>query len=84
MGLLLISCALVMWLAEVAMPLHFALLAVGGSYIAIGVILYFASLRASLRQWQRRLTVVYGVSATIDLLYRRVVLFLKRIMDITI
>lgn len=80
LGLVLLSCALVMWLAEVAMPPHCAMLVVGGVYLIIAGVIYCCTLRLTLLRWRRRLDIVYEVSAAVDALYRRLAMIVKKIV----
>lgn len=79
-GLLMLSGALVVWLAEMAVPLHGALLIVGLLYMVVAVVVYCCSLRSWVLRWRQRLDIVYEVSATFDLLYRRVAVILKKLV----
>lgn len=80
LGLVLLSGALVMWLAEVAMPPHCAMLVVGGAYLIIAGVIYCCTLRLTLLRWRHRLDIVYEVSATIDAVARRLAMVVKKIV----
>ena len=79
LGALLLSAALVVWLTEVAMPLHWALLIVGVAWSIVAVLVYSCSLRASMARLRNRLDVIYKVSAAFDMVYRRVLAFVSNI-----
>ena len=79
LGALLLSAALVVWLTEVAMPLHWALLIVGVAWSIVAVLVYSCSLRASMARLRNRLDVIYKVSAAFDMVYRRVLAFVENI-----
>lgn len=73
LGALLLSAALVVWLWEVAMPLHWALLVVCVAWCVVATIIYRCSLSASLERLRSCLDVVYKVSAALDTAYSKVV-----------
>lgn len=79
LGALLLSAALVVWLGEVAMPLHWALLVVGVAWSIVAVLVYSCSLRASIARLRNRLDVVYKVCAAFDMVYRRVMTFISQL-----
>ena len=79
LGALLLSAALVVWLTEVVMPLHWALLIVGVAWSIVAVLVYSCSLRASMARLRNRLDVIYKVSAAFDMVYRRVLAFVENI-----
>ena len=78
LGALLLSAALVGWLGEVAMPLHWALLIVGIAWSIVAVIVYSCSLRASIARLRNRLDVVYKVSAAFDMIYRKAIALVEK------
>ena len=78
LGAMLLSAAIVVWLWEVALPLYWALFIVGVIYIIIALAIYNSSLRWRIEGWQRRLNVVYKVSATLDTIYKNIVDTIKR------
>lgn len=80
LGALLLSAALVVWLGEVAMPLHWALLIVGVAWSIVAVLVYSCSLRASIARLRNRLDVVYKVSAAFDMVYRRVMVIVAKFL----
>lgn len=80
MALMLLSSAIVIWLGELLGSLQLSLIIVGLAYLIISVTLYFTTLHATLRQWQRRLDTVYDVSLAVELIYRQVAGFIKKIL----
>ena len=80
MGLLLLSAACATWLAELVGSLVLAFVIVGAVYVVIAAVLYFVAIHSTLRQWQRRLDTVYDVSLTVEILYRQVAGFVKKIL----
>lgn len=78
LGAMLLSAAFVVWLAEVAMPLPVALLVVGVLYVAVAAMIYWCSLKASIDVWRARLDVVYKVSAAFDMVYRKIVTYIRK------
>jgi hypothetical protein len=79
LGALLLSAALVVWLAEVAMPLPWALLVVGAVWSVVAVVVYCYRLRGSIARLRSRLDVIYKVSAAFDMAYNRVLAFVSNI-----
>ncbi|MBQ5709821.1 MAG: hypothetical protein IIV76_00210 [Alistipes sp.] len=80
MALLLLSSALVIVLGEVVGSLSLSLVIVGAIYVIIATTLYFTAIHSTLRQWQRRMDTVYDVSLTIELIYRQVAGYIKKIL----
>ncbi len=80
LGLMFLSGAVVVWLAELTGSLIVALLIVSLFYIAISAVLYLSSIHRKLRLWQRRLDTVYDVSVLFEVLYRRVVVSIQKIL----
>ena len=80
LGLALLSGALVVALGTLMNSILAALAIVGGVYIALALVIYFVSLRGTLQRWQQRLGTIYDVSATIDILYREAVGWVKKIV----
>lgn len=72
LGALLLSAAIVVWLWEVFMPLHIALMSVGVVYVVVAVAVYYWSIRGRVARWRGRLDVVYKVSAACDMVYQQV------------
>ena len=80
MALLLLSSALVIGLGEVIGSLSLSLIIVGATYAIIATTLYFVAIHTTLRQWQRRMDTIYDVSLTVELIYRQVVGYVKKIL----
>ena len=80
MALLLLSSALVIVLGEVIGSLSLSLVTVGAIYVIIATTLYFTAIHSTLRQWQRRMDTVYDVSLTVELIYRQVAGYIKKIL----
>lgn len=80
MALLLLSSALVIVLGEVVGSLSLSLVIVGAIYAIIATTLYFTAIHSTLRQWQRRMDTVYDVSLTVELIYRQVAGYIKKIL----
>ena len=80
MALLLLSSALVIVLGEVVGSLSLSLVIVGATYVIIATTLYFTAIHSTLRQWQRRMDTVYDVSLTVELIYRQVAGYIKKIL----
>lgn len=80
MALLLLSSALVIWLGEVIGSLSLSLIIVGATYAIIATTLYFVAIHTTLRQWQRRMDTIYDVSLTVELIYRQVAGYAKKIL----
>lgn len=80
MALLLLSSALVIVLSEVIGSLSLSLIIVGLIYAIIATTLYFVAIHTTLRQWQRRMDTIYDVSLTVELIYRQVAGYVKKIL----
>jgi hypothetical protein len=80
MSLVLLSSALVVWVADVVGSLLFATIIVGVIYLVVAIVVYFMSLHTTIERISRRLDTVYEVSAAIEAAYRQVVLFVKKVM----
>lgn len=78
LGALLLSAAIVVWLWEVFMPLHIALMSVGVVYVVVAVAVYHWSIRGRVARWRGRLDVVYKVSAAFDMIYQRVMALVEK------
>lgn len=81
LGLLFISAAVVVWLAEWLGCLTLSLSVVGICYLLVAMLLYLQSLRPMLRSWRARLNTIYEVSATFEVIYGRVVALIKKVVD---
>ena len=80
LGALLLSAALVVWLWESLIPLYGALLVVGVVCVVVACLAYQLTIKGALERWQQRLDVVCKVSAAVDMIYRKVLLFIESIL----
>ena len=79
-ALMLLSAACVVWVGSLAQNLLVGLVVVGLVWVVISVALYFGAIHSSLRQWRRRMDTIYDVSLTVELMYRQVATFVKKIL----
>ena len=77
-GAFALTMALALWLGELICSAALAWVIVGVIFIVVAVVIYFASLHKTIRRINRRLDMVYEVSATADALYRQVVALIRR------
>lgn len=80
LGLMFLSGTVVVVLAKLTENLIVAMLIVAIFYLLLAVALYVGSVHRTLRRWQRRLDTVYDVSATFEVLYRRAVVCIQKIL----
>ena len=80
LGLMFLSGALVVVLTALTQSVALALFIVGAIYALIATILYYASIRRTLRLWHHRLDTVYDVSAIFEDIYRKSVAYLQKIL----
>ena len=80
-GAFALTMALALWLGELICSATLAWLIVGAILIAVGVVIYFATLHKTIRRINRRLDTVYEVSATVDALYRQVMMLIRRVVS---
>lgn len=80
MAFILLSMALVLWLSEFVGGLPLATLIVAVADAVAATVIYFVSLHSSMKRISARLDTIYEVSATVEMAYRQVVLFVKKIM----
>ena len=80
LGLLFLSGALVVVLTALTQSVALALFIVGAIYALIATMLYYVSIRRTLRLWHRRLDTVYDVSAIFEDMYRKAVAYLQKIL----
>ena len=80
LGLMFLSGALVVVLTALTQSVALALFIVGAIYALIATMLYYASIRRTLRLWHRRLDTVYDVSAIFEDIYRKAVAYLQKIL----
>lgn len=79
LGALLLSAAIVVWLCEVLLPLRWALAVVGMVWMCVAVGLYYGRLRHAMARLRSRLDVVYKVSSALDMVYKRVLVFVEKL-----
>lgn len=80
LALMLLTAALVIWLAEAVASLLGALLLVAGLYGVVAVAIYRLSLRAAVEQLRSRMATIYEVSALLSTLYRQVLSIVRTIL----
>ena len=80
LGLMFLSGALVVVLTALTQSVALALFIVGVIYALIATMLYYVSIRRTLRLWHRRLDTVYDVSAIFEDMYRKAVAYLQKIL----
>ena len=80
LGLMFLSGALVVVLTALTQSVALALFIVGAIYALIAIMLYYVSIRRTLRLWHRRLDTVYDVSAIFEDMYRKAVAYLQKIL----
>lgn len=80
LGLMFLSGAFMVVLATLTGSLALALFIVGAIYALIATMLYYGSVRRTLRLWHRRLDTVYDVSAIFEDIYRKAVAYLQKIL----
>ena len=80
LGLMFLSGALVVVLTALTQSVALALFIVGAIYALITTMLYYVSIRRTLRLWHRRLDTVYDVSAIFEDMYRKAVAYLQKIL----
>ena len=80
-GAFALTMALALWLGELICSATLAWLIVGAILIAVGVVIYFATLHKTIRRINRRLDTVYEVSATVETLYRQVMMLIRRVVS---
>ena len=80
-GAFALTMALALWLGELICSATLAWVIVGTLFMAVATIIYFASLHKSIRRINRRLDTVYEVSATVEALYRQVLMLIRRFIS---
>ena len=80
-GAFALTMALALWLGEILCSATLAWVIVGVALVATGVTIYFATLHKTIRRINRRLDTVYEVSATVDALYRQVMMLIRRVVS---
>ena len=80
-GAFALTMALALWLGELICSATLAWVIVGVIFIVIAILIYFVSLHKSIRRINRRLDTVYEVSATVEALYRQVLMLIRRFIS---
>lgn len=80
-GVFALTMALALWLGELICSATLAWVIVGAIFVAVAVIIYFVSLHKTIRRINRRLDTVYEVSATVEMLYRQVIMVIRRFLS---
>lgn len=80
-GVLSLAVALALALTELlAMPIV-AWLIVALLFIVVAVVIYYISLHTTIKRINRRLDTIYEVSATVEMCFHKVALYLRKITD---
>lgn len=79
-GAFALTMALALWFGELICSVALAWVIVGLLFVAVAVMIYFVSLHKSISRINRRLDMVYEVSATVDALYRQVVTLIRKFL----
>lgn len=77
---MLLSCAIVIWLSQALGSLPAAVLIVGVVWIVAAVVVYALKLHATVVSIRRQLATIYDVSAMFDEWYRKILLFIKKVV----
>ena len=77
-GVFALTMALALWLGELICSATLAWVIVGAILVAIAIVIYFVSLHKTIKRINRRLDTVYEVSATVDALYRQVIMLIRK------
>ena len=80
-GAFALTMALALWLGELICSATLAWVIVGVIFIVIALLVYFVSLHKSIRRINRRLDTVYEVSATVEALYRQILMLIRRFIS---
>ena len=80
-GVFALTMALALWLGKLLCSATLAWVIVGATLVVVAVIIYFVSLHKTIRRINRRLDTVYEVSATVEALYRQVVMLIRRVIS---
>jgi ABC-type antimicrobial peptide transport system permease subunit len=79
-GIIALAMALAQWLTELIGVAAVAWLIIGVLFLVAALIIYFVSLHTTIKRINRRLDTVYEVSATVEMIYHQVALFIKKIV----
>lgn len=80
-GVFALTMALALWLGELICSATLAWVIVGAILVAIAIMIYFVSLHKTIKRINRRLDTVYEVSATVDALYRQVIMLIRKFIS---
>lgn len=80
-GVFALTMALALWLGELICSATLAWVIVGAILVAIAIVIYFVSLHNTIKRINRRLDTVYEVSATVDALYRQVIMLIRKFIS---
>ena len=80
-GVFALTMALALWIGELLCSATLAWVIVGTIFVVAAVIIYFVSLHQTIKRINRRLDTVYEVSATVDALYRQVIMLIRRFIS---
>lgn len=79
-GIIALAMALAQWLTELIGVAAVAWLIISVLFLVAALIIYFVSLHTTIKRINRRLDTVYEVSATVEMIYHQVALFIKKIV----
>ena len=80
-GAFALTMALALWIGEVICSATLAWVIVGVIWIIVALVIYFVSLHKTIKRINRRLDTVYEVSATVEALYRQVIMLIRRVIS---
>lgn len=80
-GAFSLAMALALWLGELLCSATLAWVIVGVIWVIVALIIYFVSLHKTIRRINLRLDTVYEVSATVEALYRQVVMLIRKVIS---
>lgn len=82
LGVLALSVAMTIWLAQLTQSAILALVIVGVFYTLLSWLIYRLWLRRTIRGWRGRLDTVYEVSETLEIAMQRIRLIMKKVADL--
>ena len=80
-GAFSLAMALALWLGELLCSTTLAWIIVGVIWVIMALVIYFVSLHKTIRRINRRLDTIYEVSATVEALYRQVVMVIRKVIN---
>lgn len=80
-GAFSLAMALALWLGELLCSATLAWIIIGVIWVIMALVIYFISLHKSIRRINRRLDTIYEVSATVEALYRQVVMVIRKVIN---